>query len=229
MKRVMLLLSVIMLLTGCTLSRIDDKSIDGVVTTILSQKLKYTNAVGRGYKYYLPMGVSRQSVDDFNERLYSSGDTYYLFIDVVGYLNKTEVLYPSKENSYFYKDLDKNGYVVISEVDNKYFAKIYYNYSYVESYIEKGNLNSALINILSILKSVSFSDNILTLGKNSEIVGSYEEKFNIKTNDREEVNFLDYEKQYDKYEGPDIDITGDNQDKTTDLEDDIITKENANE
>lgn len=229
MKRVMLLLSVIMLLTGCTLSRIDDKSIDGVVTTILSQKLKYTNAVGRGYKYYLPMGVSRQSVDDFNEKLYSLGDTYYLFIDVVGYLNKTKVSSPPKENSYFYKDLDKNGYVLISEVDDKYFVKIYYNYSYMEAYIRLENLNTAIMNILSILKSVKFSDNILTLGNNSEIIGNYEEKFNIKTNNSENVNFLDYEKKYDKYEGPDIDITGDNQDKTTDLENDIITKENSNE
>lgn len=229
MKRLILLLSIVVLLTGCTVKRMDDKSIDSVVTTILSQKLKYTNVVGSGYKYYLPMGVSRQSIDDFNEKLYSSGDTYYLFIDVVGYLNKAKITSPSKENIYFYKDLDENGYIYIAEKENKYFVRIYYNYSYIESYVKKENLNSAITNIISILKTMEFSDNILTLGSNNEAVGNYEEKFNIKTNDKEELNFLDYEKQYDKYDGPEIDITGENENEITDLEQDIITKENVNE
>lgn len=225
MKKVILILSIMLILTGCSIKRLDNKSIDGVITTMLSTKIKYTNTVGRGYEYYLPMGISRQNIDSFNEKLYSEGDTYYLFIDVVGYLNKTKVTTEKEDNLYFYKELEDNGYIKILQVENKYFIRIYYNYSYIESYVQKSNINISVSNMILILKSIKFSDNILTLGKDSELINSYEEKFNIKTKDNQEINFLDYEQQFDKYEGPSIDIIQDNNNNTS-IEDDIITRDN---
>lgn len=225
MKKVILILSII-LLTGCSIERLDNKSIDGVITTMLSTKIKYTNTVGRGYEYYLPMGVSRQKIDSFNEQLYSDGDVYYLFIDVVGYLNKTKISATKEKNAYFYKELDDKGYINILEADNKYFVKIYYNYSYIESYVQKGNISISISNMLMILKSIKYSDNILTLGKNSELISNFEEKFSIKSKDKPEINFLDYEQKYDKYEEPDIDIIQDNNNSNNnDIENDIITKD----
>lgn len=226
MKRIVFLLSVICLLTGCSVTRIDNKPVESVITTMLSQKLKYTNVVGKGYEYYLPMGVQRQSIDEFNEKLYSNGDTYYLFIDVVGYLNKSKIIVPKDKGTYFYKVLDDKGYVSINEVQKKYYIKFYYNYSYIEAQVSKENLNTSIADMISILSTVKYSSNILSYGKANDIVSGYEEKYNISTIDsKDEINFLDWE-QYDKYDGPDPDITNGSENKTTDLESDIITRDN---
>lgn len=225
MKKFVLLLIIVIFLTGCKIDRIDNKSIEEVITIMFSQKIKNTNAIGRGYEYYLPLGVIRQSIDSYNEKLYSNGDIYYLFIDIVGYLNKNPVIEKDQSESLFYKEIDNNGFITIKKQDDKNYIKIYYNYAYIEAYVSDENLNMAVSNMISILKTMNFEDTILSLENQNEIISDYEETFNIKTSTgREEVNFLDYEEQYDKYTGPDFDIE-ENQEENTDLESDIITKE----
>ena len=122
MKKAMLILSMLLLLTGCSITRIDNATIDEVVDKSLSEKITYRNAVGKGYKYYIPQGVIRRSIDDYNEKLYSNDDVYYLFIDVVSYLNKSKIKIPTNKDSYYFKELD-NGYINITKDGNKYLAK----------------------------------------------------------------------------------------------------------
>ena len=228
MKKIVMLLSVFLLITGCSVTRIDNISIDKVVDTSVAVKIKSRNAIGKGYKYYLPKGVTRQSIDEYNERLYSNDDVYYLFIDVVSYLKKVDVEIPKHSDSYYFKELDK-GYIKIDEKDNEYYVNIYYNYSYIESYVKKENINTAVSNMIFILSTMKFKKNILTSGASDEIISSYEETFSIKTSSKKEkINFLDYAAQYDEYTGPQIEIVDDEK-NTTDLESDIITKDNKKE
>jgi ATP-dependent exoDNAse (exonuclease V) beta subunit len=66
MKKVILVLLLIILTTGCSVVRIDTSNIDNIVNVILTKDNKLYNQVGQGYKYYLPGGVTYIDSDDLN-------------------------------------------------------------------------------------------------------------------------------------------------------------------
>ena len=70
MKKVLMMLLILTFLTGCTVVRIDTKSIDNIVGVVLSKDNTLANINGKGYKYYLPRGVVNIDSSDFNEKLY---------------------------------------------------------------------------------------------------------------------------------------------------------------
>ena len=59
MKRLVIIISIIMLslTTGCTAVRMDTKSIDNIVSVVLSKDNQLYNRIGKGYKYYIPRGL----------------------------------------------------------------------------------------------------------------------------------------------------------------------------
>ena len=50
MKKIAILLFTLLLFTGCTVVRIDTKSIDNIVNVVLSKNNTLYNRVGKGYK-----------------------------------------------------------------------------------------------------------------------------------------------------------------------------------
>ena len=57
MKKIFILLSIIVLTTGCSMYnvvRIDNKNIDDIVDLVLKGKKKHENVSLDGYAYYLP-------------------------------------------------------------------------------------------------------------------------------------------------------------------------------
>ena len=70
MKKIVLLLLVGLSLTGCTAVRINTKDIDNTINVILSKNNTLYNRVGKGYKYYVPRGVSYIDTVEFNDKLY---------------------------------------------------------------------------------------------------------------------------------------------------------------
>ena len=58
MKKIILLGLITLILTGCTIVRIDTTRIDNIVSVVLSKENTLYNRVGRGYKYYVPRGVT---------------------------------------------------------------------------------------------------------------------------------------------------------------------------
>ena len=72
MKKKVLLGLILILLTGCTIVRIDTKSIDNITSVILSKKNTLFNRIGRGYKYYVPRGVTYIDSSGPNDKLYSN-------------------------------------------------------------------------------------------------------------------------------------------------------------
>ena len=91
LRKVLLLIFAAFALTGCTVSNINTKDYMKNINTILSRKSKYTNKNAIGYQYYLPSGVVVTEVNDFNQRLMSKGDIYYLYADVVSYYHKVKI------------------------------------------------------------------------------------------------------------------------------------------
>ena len=59
MKKLVILLSMVMLfVTGCSVTKLDNTDIGKNMKTLLSQNNKMYNVYYSGYRYYLPKGIS---------------------------------------------------------------------------------------------------------------------------------------------------------------------------
>lgn len=196
MKKVTILLLLLLLFTGCTVVRIDTKSIDNIVNVVLSKDNKLYNRVGKGYKYYIPRGVSYIDTNDLNDKLYSDGNYYYLYIDAVSYFYKKKVDYTENTEAYYSKKIsgDKEGYLEINEVGSKYKIEFLYNYSRFEAIVSKRDIEGVVLNASYILSTVKFNDNIIELMLKDDYFTNKEEKYEKFTSKSEmDKNNLDAE------------------------------------
>ena len=195
MKKI-LLLSLLLLLCGCSIVRIDTSSIDNIVEVILSKDNNLYNQIGKGYKYYVPRGVSYMDTNDYNDVLYSNGDYYYLYIDVISYYYDVVKDYQENEEAYYSKKIDINdkiGYLEINEQKNgRYFIEFMYNYSKMEVETDFENINDVVLNMTYILSTVKFNDNIIKIILDDDFLVS-EEKYDIFTSKKESNDFLKLE------------------------------------
>ena len=131
MKKIVLVLALIILFTGCDVKKITDKDINDVIEKTLKADVQGTNNNFKGYKYYIPRGMSLQNKKGNNYVLLSDGDYYYLYVDIVSFFHKKEIETTFDENLYFSKKIsynDVNGYVKISEPKNNiYYIEMVYN------------------------------------------------------------------------------------------------------
>lgn len=178
MKKITILLLCI-LATGCSAVRIDTKSIDNTISVVLSKNNKLFNRVGKGYKYYIPRGVTYIDTSDLNDKLYSDGNYYYLYIDAVSYFYKKEIVYQERTDIYYSKKIEgkKQGYLEISEVNGKYKVDFFYNYAKIEAIVNQKDLNNVILNASYILSTVKFNDNIIELMLNKDYFTNKEEKY----------------------------------------------------
>ncbi len=207
MKRIIFLVTLLVLFTGCSIKNINDSDINDVIEFALSSEDDVTNIVSDGYKFYLPRGIKVIDKKNFNYELLSNETDYYLYVDLISYYHKVELDYTVNKNSYFSKKLSyngKNGYIEIDNYkDDKYYLKIFYNYAKIETYIDAKYLNTAIYDSIKILSSVVYNDTII-----ETLVGEYsketnEEEFSLFDSKRKEGTFLDYIEEYDVYKGDD--------------------------
>lgn len=188
MKKVIILM-LCFFLTGCTAVRIDTSNVDNIVKVVLSKENNLYNRIGKGYKYYVPRGVSYIDTIDLNDKLYSDGVYYYLYIDIVSYFYKINSDYVEKENLYYSKKIEgeKNGYLEIEEVDDNYYVTFYYNYAKIEAITPKYNLENVILNASYILSTVKFNDNIVELNLKDNYFTNKEEQYTeFKENEKED-------------------------------------------
>ena len=195
MKKVIYIILLVLLISGCTVVRINTDSLDNMVDVILSKTNKLYNRVGKGYKYYLPRGVSYIDTDEFNEKLYSDGINYYLYVDAISYYNDKKITYKENKNAYFTKKIDNNGkkgYVEILELkDGNYYVKFIYNYSKIEVVAPKEKLNDIILNSSYILSTVKFNKDIIKLMLDEDYFTNKEEKWDLFQTDKQSDNFLE--------------------------------------
>lgn len=204
MKKYLLLLLVLIVLTGCTVTRIDTLNYKDVSNKILSLNIKTYNKIGNGYKYYAPRGVVRVSSINYNDVLKRDSNYYYLFVDVVSYYHKIEFDYEANEKLYYSKILNsgkKKGYVQINKKNGKLFVQMVYNYAKIEAYTDESNINQTMEDISYILSSMKFNDLLLKKMYEAGDLKSKEEAYKLFDNKEKEGNFLEYIKEYDKYDG----------------------------
>jgi hypothetical protein len=180
MKKItILMLSIFIFTTGCTVVRINTNSIDNILSVVLSKNNKLYNRVGKGYKYYVPRGVSYIDTSNLNDKLYSNGNYYYLYIDAVSYFYKSKVNYEENNESYYSKLIKgkKEGYLEINKNGNKYDIEFFYNYAKIETTVEKKDIEKVVLDASYILSTVKFNDNIIELMLEDDYFTNKEEKY----------------------------------------------------
>jgi len=201
MKKLLFLCFMILLLSGCSIVYVDKQSIDEIIDDILVSDTNLKSVSLEGYSYFLPQGVSLSRNNKENSVFYYNHKKMYLYVDLISYYHKVDVLLDSNINSYYSRTFDKNGYkgyLVITQVGDNYFIEFMYRYSKMEAYVSKEDLNKTITTMAYILNSIDFNDEVLEslIGENS--LNYSEEKFNIFKPNGEESNFLDYIEEYDE-------------------------------
>ena len=203
MKKLLITLLIsICFISGCSISKISNKSVSDIFNTILYVDNNLSNTHLEGYSLYLPRGVTVINKTDYNLKIKDHSYYYYLYIDTIAYHYKVDNSF-IENNSHFYSQKiqhnGKIGYVDIKEIDNKYLIVVMYNYAKLEAYVPKNEFNNAMINICSILSSIKYNDSVINekIGDNKLI--TQEERFNIFDSNIEDDNFLKYESEYGTY------------------------------
>lgn len=212
MKRIVLLLSLILVTSACTnLNNLDYKdNINAVIKSNSNNKLY--NHVGNGYKYYLPKYMSVKNMINFNEKINSNDYTYYLYLDVVSFNSKKQDKINKKcDINYEFKQNNSEGFLCVNNINNEYLIEIVYNYAKIEVKVAKNDLNEAINNGIIILSTIKYdSDLISKMIGESKLDGS-EETLNIFKNTKSKDDFLDVVEEYDNYDDsqnkvPDYDV-----------------------
>lgn len=212
MKRIVLLLSLILVTSACTnLNNLDYKdNINAVIKSNSNNKLY--NHVGNGYKYYLPKYMSVKNMINFNEKINSNDYTYYLYLDVVSFNSKKQDKINKKcDINYEFKQNNSEGFLCVNNINNEYLVEIVYNYAKIEVKVAKNDLNEAINNGIIILSTIKYdSDLISKMIGESKLDGS-EETLNIFKDTKSKDDFLDVVEEYDNYDDsqnkvPDYDV-----------------------
>ena len=191
MKKLAILL-LVLLLSGCTVVRIDTSDLNNIVDVVLSKDNTLFNQVGKGYKYYIPVGVSYIDTEDFNDILYSNGNYYYLYIDTISYYYNVRKEYVLNNDAYYSRSININGkygYLEINKQDDLYFVEFMYNFSKIEALVKEEALEEVILNASYILSTVKFNNNVITMMLDDEFL-VLEEKYDIFTSKQETNDFL---------------------------------------
>ncbi len=205
MKKLVLILFLLFLITGCT--TIDEESIENIVSQGMNSNVNISNVTRTGYKYYIPNGMKTIDSQDYNEIIYNDKYPFYLYVDVVSYYNKIKSSY--KVNKSYYTSLslsheDKFGYLQIKSLENeKYFIEIMYNYAKIEVIVEKDRANTVIAYAMSILSSISYQDEVLTSLMGEDVLKSNEVEYNIFESAETESEYLQIVEEYGQYEEKD--------------------------
>lgn len=196
MKKTFILLIILVLCVGCT--RIDDiENLDLVVEAALENKDKPANTTSLGYKYYLPIGISKVYDKDYNQKFKIDNNYLYLYADIVSYYYQNSLNFnEEKDDSYYYKEINNNGktgYIKIQKEDNdKYYIKIIYNYAKVESYVEVSEINKILTNSIIILDSMDYNDTLIKNIIDDEYSIGADKEYKIDKPENAESKFSEY-------------------------------------
>ena len=197
MKKVVMMLFLLCFLTGCTVVRIDTKSIDNITSVILSKENTLYNTIGKGYKYYVPRGVVYIDSNDFNEKLYCNGDYYYLYLDVISYYYKKDFKYVENPELYYSKNIqvdDKKGYLEITQIEDYYLVEFMYNYAKIEALVKEDKINEVVLNATYTLSTIKYNDDVIKLILDEDYFTKKEEQYDIFTSTNNSTSFeLEYE------------------------------------
>lgn len=181
MKKVFLLCIFIIFLTGCT--SIKNSDLDVLVNEVVASNVNILNVNKSGYRYYLPVGFSLVSSDNYNEVITNHKYNIYLYVDIVSYNNRTNFNYNINKKAYYSRNLgnkDKKGYIEINNYEkDKYLIEIMYNYAKIEVMVFQEDIKEIVTYVMSIISSITYNDNVIKNTLSSSRLDEFEESFNI--------------------------------------------------
>lgn len=193
-RKIILLLSAVLLLTGCNTYKFSN-NIDENIEYLLSTKSKLHNSHDVGYSYYLPKGISFISKDKYNALLKDMNKNYYyLYVDVISYYHKKENDYVINKDSYYSDRLEfnkKSGYIQIDEAEGKYFIQFVYNYVKVEALVSKKDLVDSINNMCYILRSFKFNNVVIESLVGDNVLDYQEEDYSLFKPDSSKEDYMD--------------------------------------
>ncbi len=199
MKKILLLGLAALILTGCTIVRIDTTSIDNILNVVLSKENTLYNRVGRGYKYYVPRGVTYIDSSGSNDKLYSNGVYYYLYLDEISYYYQKSLDYKEDDSKYYSRRIDndgKLGYLEITKQDDLYLIEFVYNYARIEALVPEEDINDTVLNSSYILSTIKYNSNIVKLSLEDDFLQNKEEKYDVfSAKNQNDDSFLRYEEE----------------------------------
>ncbi len=184
MKKTIIIIMLAIVLTGCSVVRIDTSNIDNTLNVILTKNNKLFNQIGQGYKYYLPGGVSYIDSDDLNDVLYSNGTYYYLYVDAINYYYQTKIDYKENKEAYYSRLITPKdgfkyyGYLEINKNDDLYYLDFVYNYAKIEAVVNERDLKDTVLNASYILSTIKYNHNIVELMLNDDYFTNKTGKYN---------------------------------------------------
>ena len=202
MKKMISIFLSLLLLTGCTFVDISKVSTMDIINDVLEKRVQLYNNVFEGYKFYAPRGLKVIDKNKYNCKILSEDDVLYLYVDVVSYYYKAKNTFKTDKTKVLSETINfdgKSGYIQVTEVNNKYFVELMYNYSKIETYVEKESLNESVLNMTYILSSVSYNDKVIETAIHEDALDYKEEKFDIFESKTEKSNFLQALEKYDNY------------------------------
>lgn len=214
MKKIILLIISLMLLSGCT--KIDNQNIDTLIDQIVSSENKHQNTYKNGYKFYLPSNIKIKNSYGKNVVLTENNLNYYMFVDLISYYNKAEISYNTNEKALLSKQINNNekkGYIEVNQKNDKYLIEIMYNYAKIELMVDENNIYTSIVNSLIILTSIDYTDDIIKNMLEDDILNYSEESFSLFETESDDSNFLKVVEEYDNYneeEIPDYDLIKEN-------------------
>lgn len=165
MKKKILLVLFLMLLTGCVRTDINNGDYKELVSQVINNKTNGTNEVANGYRFYVPKGVRLIENDSNNQIFMGMGTKIYMYVDITSYYYKNLLNYKDIEDSYYFSKVssgDKTGFIKITKTDDdKFYVEIVYNYAKVEVYTDQYNLNDIITLSSILLNNISYNDNII--------------------------------------------------------------------
>ena len=160
MKKILILFILVSFCTGCAIYETKDMKISELENLFLVKDNRYNQSF-TGYRFYLPIGIKNSKKVENTFKLSYKNTYMYLYVDLISYLNKTEIKYKPNSSTFYSKKL-KNGFLEIKKLENNEYSYIMvYNYGRIEGVVESKNLNDALSNSMIILSSIKYNDKLL--------------------------------------------------------------------
>lgn len=202
-KKLILILTMLIVTTGCV--NVQNASVEKITDEILKSKFVIYNHNNKGFKYYLPNGMTVSYKDEYNEIIKSNGYTYYLYVDLVRYFAGESLDYNEEDaylSSVFTND-DKKGIInVYYKEKNSYLVTVEYNYAKVEVYVKKQDINEAIANALTITTTIKYNKSIIEnmIGKDLSSVEEEVNVFEIKDDSSSLLQIDDTYQEDEKYD-----------------------------
>lgn len=197
MKKILILCTLLILCVGCTrIDNVEDYKI--IIDDIIKNENISSNTTSMGYKYYLPIGVTKVYDKDYNQKFKYEDVYLYLYVDAVSYYYRNPLNFNDNEGDFYYKisNGEKMGYVLIKQEEDNYFLKIVYNYAKIETYVSKDLLNDVIANSMIIVNSIDYNDNLIKKILEDEYYSSTAEEYKIKKPDTAISKFSEYLSEY---------------------------------